>query len=375
MKTLVIVDINGQEMLHLHSQADGAFLNVTKPAQKTALDFIQPMLESRNPDTPPSRAISIDPENKRWYYFTAIPFVADDEMIGAVIIGTSTETIMPNLKSTSLADVIIYGENGKAIASTLQAQGDDESIYGNTLSISEATYQQVTTGEGLVLGENISFGERSYSLIRGKLKVSNDLLGVFAVVLSSDYVVQTSAVNRNLYVVIFSVATFVVILLGFIIARRIIDPLSSLVRTSQAIAGGDLTKRTGIRSKDEIGSLANSFDEMTVHLQQRTIDLEEANRGLEEANRLLAQMDRTKSSFINISAHELRTPLTLIQGYAYMLQQFSKDNPEIETMATGLMEGYDRIEEVVNSMLDVSKIDSKTLNISQADSKLKLIHC
>ena len=366
IENLIIVNVQGQEMLHLHSQADGAFLNVTKPAQKTAPDFVQPLLESRNPDSPPSRAISIDPENKRWYYFTAIPFIADEEMIGAVIIGTSIDAIMPTLKRTSFADVIIYGENGKAIASTLQAQGEEESIFLNTLSIPVAIYQQVATDKGLVLGENISFGERSYSLVRGKLHVSNDLLGVFAVVLSSDYVVQTSATNRNLYVVIFTVATFVVILLGYIIARRIIDPLSSLVQTSQAISGGDLTRRTDIRSKDEIGTLANTFDEMTGRLQQRTIDLEDANR-------LLEQMDRTKSSFINISAHELRTPLTLIQGYAYMLQQMAKENSEIETLATGLMEGYNRIEEVVNSMLDVSKIDSKTLNISQADSKLKLV--
>ena len=373
IENLIIVNLQSQEMLHLHRQADGAFLNITKPEQKTDLDFAKPLLESRNPDSPPSRAISIDPANNRWYYFTAIPFVADNEMIGAIIIGTSIDEIMPTLKSTSLADVIIYGENGKALASTLQAQGEEESIFLNTLSIPVALYQQIATGESIVLGENISFGERSYSLVRGKLQVSDDLLGVFAVVLSSDYVVQTSAINRNLYVIIFSVATVVVILLGFIIARRIIDPLSSLVQTSQAISGGDLTRRTGIRSKDEIGTLANTFDEMTVRLQQRTIDLEEANRELEEANRLLAQMDRTKSSFINISAHELRTPLTLIQGYAYMLQQMAKDNPEIDTLATGLMEGYDRIEEVVNSMLDVSKIDSKTLNIAQADSKLKLV--
>ena len=393
IENLIILDIQGEEMLHLH-QADGAVLNVTKPAQITPLDFAQPILESRNPDAPPSRAISIDTENNRWYYFTAIPFVADDEMIGAIIIGTSIETIMPTLKSTSLADVIIYGENGQAVASTLQAQGEQESIFLNTLSIPVALYQQIATGEDLVLGENITFGERSYSLVRGKLQVSDDLLSVFAVVLSSDYVVQTSAINRNLYVIIFSAATIVVILLGFIIARRIINPLSSLVQTSQAISGGDLTRRTGIQSRDEIGTLASTFDEMTVRLQQRTLDLEKANRNLEianqdlekanrnlekanaaleRANKLLEQMDRTKASFIQISAHELRTPLTIIQGYAYMLQQMAKENADIEKMSTGLMEGYDRMEEVVNSMLDVSKIDSDTLNISPKDSKLSFI--
>jgi len=380
VENLFIVNMQDQEMLHLHRQADGALSNVTKPAQKIALDIAQPLLETRNPDAPPTREISKDPVNNRWYYFTAIPFVADDEMVGAIVIGTSIETIMPSLKSTSLADVIIYGEDGKAIGSTLQSQGEEEAVFLNTLSIPLTTYQQVADADKLVLGENFKIGERSYTLARGKLRVSDDLLGVFAVVLSSDYVVQTAAINRNLYVFIFSLAMLVVILLGFIISRRIINPLSSLVKTSQAIAGGDLDKRTGIQSKDEIGTLATTFDEMTGHLQQRTLDLIKANkdletayRDLERANKQLEQMDRTKVSFIHISAHELRTPLTLIQGYTYMLQEMAKNNPEVEPLSKGLTEGFERMEEVVNSMLDVSKIDSKTLKLSQSSSKLSFI--
>jgi signal transduction histidine kinase len=380
IENLFIVNMQNQEVLHLHRQTDGTLLNVTQPTQKIVPGTIQPLLDSRNPDAPPARVIGKDPINNRWYYFTAIPFVADNEMIGAIVIGTSMETIMPTLKTTSFADVIIYGEDGKAIASTLQAQGEEEAVFLNTLSIPVTTYQQVADTNDFVLGENFSIGERPYSLVRGKLQVSDNLLGVFAVVLSSDYVVQTAAVNRNLYVVIFSLAMFVVILLGFIISRRIINPLSSLVKTSQAIAGGDLDKRTGIQSKDEIGTLATTFDEMTGHLQQRTLDLIKANKDLESAyqdleraNKQLEQMDRTKVSFIHISAHELRTPLTLIQGYTYMLQEMAKENPEIEPLSNGLAEGFDRMEEVVNSMLDVSKIDSKTLQISQSTSKLSFI--
>jgi signal transduction histidine kinase len=108
-------------------------------------------------------------------------------------------------------------------------------------------------------------------------------------------------------------------------------------------------------------------------LERTNRKLESANQDLERANKLLEQMDRTKVSFIHISAHELRTPLTLIQGYAYMLQQLAKENPDIAMPARGLMEGYDRMEEVVNSMLDVSKIDSKSLKLSQTNSKLSLI--
>ncbi|MGD8405798.1 MAG: ATP-binding protein [Anaerolineales bacterium] len=373
IENLFIFNKQGQEMLHLLEQVDGDLLNVTKPTRDNNFDFIQSVLASDNPDAPPTRAIRKDPENNRWYYYTAVPFVANDEMIGVIIIGTSIDTIMPLMKSTSLADVIIYGESGQAIASTIMAQEEEEGIFLKTLSIPVATYQEVAAADGLVSGENITVGERSYSLARGKLQVSDELLGVFAVVLSSDYVVQTSAVNRNLYVGIFAVAMVVVILLGYFIARGIIDPLSSLVQTSKAIAEGDLDKRTDIQSKDEIGALAATFDKMTESLQERTIDLQNRTLELERINQILEQMDRTKVSFIHISAHELRTPLTLIQGYSYMLQQMAKKDSNLESIANGLMEGFERMEEVVNSMLDVSKIDSKTLDLAPEKTNLSFV--
>jgi signal transduction histidine kinase len=179
-------------------------------------------------------------------------------------------------------------------------------------------------------------------------------------------VTQTATDNRNSYFVIFSFAMAFVILIGFLISRHIINPLFSLVQTSQAIAGGDLTQRTGIHARDEIGTLANSFDEMTEHLQQRTIELEKTNQ-------ILEQMDRAKASFINISAHELRTPLTLIQGYTYMLEQKAKNDSDLRPLTQGLMDGFNRMDEVVNSMLDISRIDSKELTLSKSNKKINLI--
>ena len=260
----------------------------------------------------PSRMIGKDSTNNRWYYFTAIRINTESETLGVIVVGTSLETILPDLKNSSLADIIIYGEGGKSIASTFIAEGDTEVIYLSTLSIPLETYQNVSTSSNLIMGQNIRAGQRSYSVAHGKLQVGNDLLGVFAVVLPSNYVTQTAMDNRNSYFIIFSVAMVFVILIGFFISRRIVNPLFSLVQTSQAIAGGDLTRRTGIHARDEIGTLANTFDEMTENLQLRTIELEKTNR-------ILEQMDSAKASFINISAHELRTPLTLIQGYSYML--------------------------------------------------------
>jgi signal transduction histidine kinase len=128
------------------------------------------------------------------------------------------------------------------------------------------------------------------------------------------------------------------------------------VHTSRAIAGGDLTKRTEIQSKDEIGVLANTFDTMTEHLQQRTLDLQKAHR-------ILEQMDRTKVRFIQVAAHELRTPMTLVQGYAQMLQIKTNGDGEFAKFTSGILDGSNRMMEIIDNMLDVSRIDSNQLQI------------
>jgi signal transduction histidine kinase len=167
-------------------------------------------------------------------------------------------------------------------------------------------------------------------------------------------------------VVLFTVVFLFVLGIGFVVTRLIIKPLYSLVSTSQAIAGGDLERRTGIRSRDEIGTLASTFDEMTARLQEHT-------RELERMNQILKNIDKTKTNFIQISAHELRTPLTLIMGYSQMLEQDMQDKPEQLALARGILEGSERMTDIVDSMLDVSRIDSNTLFLRKTGMRLDLL--
>ncbi|MFZ5819218.1 MAG: ATP-binding protein [Chloroflexota bacterium] len=364
IENLFIFDQQGQEVLHLRGQGVKVF-DVTRVGWANSMPTVRSLLESNDPNAFPRVEISQDTDGK-WYYFTATPIVFQERMIGVAVAGASLETFMPFVRDAALANIVLYDHNGKAITSTLQSP-EDENIYLATLSLSPGLYKQIAEADELVVGENFEFGnKRSYSVARGVLQVGSNRLGVFAVVLPADFVTQFASENRNQYILIFSIATIFVIALGFYVAHRITTPLFSLVRTSEVIAGGNLSKRTGIHSGDEIGTLAQSFDEMTERLQQRTADLEKSNR-------ILAQMDRTKADFINISAHELRTPLTLIQGYAYMIDQMATKDPELKVMAKGLMDGFTRMDEIVDNMLDVSKIDSQTLLPARTDQKLNLV--
>lgn len=86
---------------------------------------------------------------------------------------------------------------------------------------------------------------------------------------------------------------------------------------------------------------------------------------LQRTNNVLRQLDRNKSDFIQVAAHELRTPLTVLSGYVKVLKAFPdlKENPALAEVIDGIIKGSDRMHEVVNLMLDVTRIDTETLRV------------
>ncbi|MCK4580894.1 MAG: HAMP domain-containing protein, partial [Dehalococcoidia bacterium] len=101
-----------------------------------------------------------------------------------------------------------------------------------------------------------------------------------------------SNVNRSLWTVAL-IAVGVAILLGLVLTRQITRPLQALRAGARRIAQGHLNHRVESASKDELGELAQSFNAMTVSLEEN----EKARR------RLIADI-----------AHELRTPLAVVEG-------------------------------------------------------------
>jgi len=362
VENVMVFDGQGREQLHTIKQSNGDIQDVTQPGTQAVFSMVDELLAENNPNGVPRRVLAKDPVDGRYYYLTAIPVPFDNRVVGVVVTGTSLDTFVPELKTTAAADVVIYDSNGQALSSTLGATTD--MLYLETISIEKDFYDSIVNQDEIVEGKNFEVEERLYRSAFSPLKISDDRIAVFAVVLPMQFVVDQSAVNRNNYIFLYSAGMVGVILIGYFIARMIINPLSSLVRTSRAIADGDLTKRTGVQTNDEIGVLANTFDIMTESLQQRTAELEKTNQMLE-------QMDRTKIRFIQVSAHELRTPLTLVQGYAQMVQLKAKDNKDFEKYAKGIMDGATRMVDIIDNLLDVSRIDSNLLEIMAKDVEIK----
>jgi signal transduction histidine kinase len=112
-------------------------------------------------------------------------------------------------------------------------------------------------------------------------------------------------------------------------------------------------------------------------LKQRNAENERLNQELTSANANLARLDQSKSDFISIASHELRTPLTQIIGYHDILDEMMKDGetaPETGRQMTGYArKAARRLEEIVETMFDVSLLDTNTLELEPEPVSLAAI--
>ncbi len=150
-------------------------------------------------------------------------------------------------------------------------------------------------------------------------------------------------------------------------------PRSATVRATTECTVLEMDKR-------DFEILLSRSPSMAINIIRITLDRIRENdqmaiQVMQNANKVLHHLDRNKLEFIQVAAHELRTPLTVLKGYVNVLRSFPvmKTNPALGEVMDGIMRGADRMHEVVNTMLDVTRIDSETLKISSVPMPLKRI--
>jgi signal transduction histidine kinase len=89
-------------------------------------------------------------------------------------------------------------------------------------------------------------------------------------------------------------------------------------------------------------------------------DLRRKNEELRKAYHDLERLDKAKADFISVVGHELRTPLTVLSGYVDMLRgnPVIREEDNLHMLADGISAGANRLQGIINSILDVSKLDS-----------------
>lgn len=117
------------------------------------------------------------------------------------------------------------------------------------------------------------------------------------------------------------------------------------------------------------------YDEITRFNEQLEQMVAQRTEELKAAYKTLEKLDENKTVFINVAAHELRTPLTVIKGYLGMLEADSliAKNASLGEMLQGMHKGAERLHAILNSMLDVARIDSQLLDLHLESTSLPVM--
>lgn len=141
------------------------------------------------------------------------------------------------------------------------------------------------------------------------------------------------------------------IMISIFITRSITSPLSFMRKKTRQVARGEFECSLNLLSPPEIGDLAEDFNVM-------------CNR--------LRELDKVKSDFFSLMAHELRMPLASIkEGTALLLQGIGEEGfkEKRREVLTIIAEESNRLIDLVNSLLDLSKMEAGviTLNFETSD--------
>jgi heavy metal sensor kinase len=122
---------------------------------------------------------------------------------------------------------------------------------------------------------------------------------------------------------------------GWFMARRAVSGVEAITRTARSISGGTLEKRVPVKDRgDEIDQLALTFNQMLDRIQILVTEIRQMGDNI---------------------AHDLKSPLTRIRGIAEITLTTGASLSEYQAMAASAIEECDRLLDMINTMLMISK--------------------
>ena len=303
---VVLLDAQGQELYSWLQTRDAV-------TENSGFDFSQvadvQFVLNNQVDALGDKRVFLAETNYGYLIYTVGPVWLDDQLVGAVLVGTLADPMLIDLTLNAVARVTLYDSEGRVLATTLsdsdlslaalQTSPDHYEQIQTQLAQSSERHRVVTiTADSEVPLESVAILGQQYILAYGDWRLRGQSIGLFSVALPSNFIFTTATTSRNLFSLIFALTIVGVFVVGLVITRTIVNPLHRLVQTSVAVSQGDLEQHTGIQRKDEIGQLAQSFDMMTTILAQRNRQL------IEQASELQAILHSIADGVLVIDADE-----------------------------------------------------------------------
>ncbi|MBI4124351.1 MAG: HAMP domain-containing protein [Deltaproteobacteria bacterium] len=303
--------------------------------------------------------------------------VLSDDKAGQDYLQSLTEKIG---KTEGVAELIVYNAEGVVIGDT-----DREWLGKNKAGEFEDLREVLQNKKPHQRYETVE-GKNLFSSLVPVFSKDQTLIGVVEASMSMAYVHGQAAQARN-RILLLTLVSFLVIgfLMIFLLRRNVLVPIQQLSRVTELIAAGDLSQRAPIRSKDEVGELAASFNSMTQSIQDKNEEIQTFNEELQTANEELKsaneemeaaneELRETQEKLVQQEklaavgqlasgvGHELRNPLGVLKNAAYFLKmKLAGRDEKVDKHLNIMQHEIENSTKIINDLLGFSRTRKPSL--------------
>ncbi|MGD2024129.1 MAG: heavy metal sensor histidine kinase [Desulfobacterales bacterium] len=219
--------------------------------------------------------------------------------------------------------------------------------YWRNIGVGKAAIEQLI-GENRPVFRTISLPDRKHNI-----RVLYTIVGrniILQLGQSMENYTRFIEAFRKIFVTTMASLFIVAAIIGWFMARRALVGVEAVTRTARQISESSLTERVPVKKyQDEIDQLAITFNQMLDRIQTLVKGIREMSDNI---------------------AHDLKSPITRIRGISEVSLSTGASEKEYEKMAASTVEECDRLLDMINTMLvisrteaEVNKLDAKELDI------------
>ena len=215
--------------------------------------------------------------------------------------------------------------------------------YWRDIGIGKAAIEQLI-GENRPVFNTVSLPDRRHNIRVLYAIVSRDI--ILQLGQSMENYTRFIEAFRKIFVTTMASLFVFAAIIGWFMARRALAGVEAVTRTARQISEGSLKERVPVKKyQDEIDQLASTFNQMLDRIQTLVTGIREMSDNI---------------------AHDLKSPITRIRGISEVSLTTGASQNEYENMAASTVEECDRLLDMINTMLVISKTEA---GVNKLDAK------
>ena len=219
-------------------------------------------------------------------------------------------------------------------------EAGDDSILGSDKNVGKKyMYHDTEDGHYLYISSPGYIQDSTLTIITKK-----DLKGVY------DQLGENLKFLKIISVIVLCVSAIAIYIISLFMTR----PLEKLSKVTSKISGGDYSVRADIKTDDEVGELAESFNTMAGSVEENVEELK--------------TMVHRREQFVADFTHEMKTPMTAIIGYADSVRHLDMTDEERDMSLNYIYTEGKRLEMMSQKLFDLLYLKDSTVFMEEVDT-------